>query len=143
MKLIKDIISSDLSWDRADPAPSETIQELVEKSALDLPDDYLEFLCLCNGGEGQLPADPFWFDIWQAQQVLALNEEYRIRENIPGFFAFGSNGGGELLVFETGKHRPWAVYVIPFFPMEKEYATRITPDFISFASMFGEEEGAG
>ena len=70
MKKIRDIINSDSLWDRESPASSDLIENLVLESGLQLPEDYLDFLRLSNGGEGELPVDPFWFQIWPAEEVL-------------------------------------------------------------------------
>ena len=65
---------------------------------MDLSEDYLCFLKLCNCGEDELPIDPYWFQIWSAEEVLEHNEGYQANKFLPGFFAFGSNGGGEMLL---------------------------------------------
>ena len=143
MKTISDIINSNLIWYREDPASPDDIEELVLKSGLQLPKDYIDFLKLSNGGEGELPVDPYWFQIWSADEVLEHNEGYQVKEYLPGFFAFGSNGGGELLAFDTRKEGAWPVYMVPFIPMDESGAQKVSPDFLSFAEMFGIEEREG
>jgi len=139
METIKDIINSDLHWDRESPASSESIEDFVSKSGLNLPGDYLEFLRLSNGGEGELPVDPYWFQIWPAEDVLEHNEEYQVKEILPGFFAFGSNGGGEMLAFDIRNQGSWRVYMIPFIPMDESDAQEVASDFLSFIQLFGIE----
>ena len=143
MKTISDIINSDLPWDREKPAPSHSIENLVSKSGLQLPEDYLDFLRLSNGGEGELPVDPYWFQIWRAEEVLKLNERYQVNSYVPGFFAFGSNLGGEMLAFDTRKHGSWPVYMIPFITMDESDAKKVASDFLSFAQLLGIEEKEG
>ena len=63
MKTINEIINSDLPWSREKPASFEEIEDIASKSGFDLPKDYLEFLSLSNGGDGELPVDPYWFQI--------------------------------------------------------------------------------
>jgi len=143
MKKISDIIHSDLPWNRENPASHDTIENLVVKSGLQLPKDYLDFLRLSNGGEGELPVDPFWFQIWPVDEVLEHNEGYRVKQHLPGFFVFGSNGGGEMLAFNIREHGSWPVYMIPFIPMDESDAKKVAPDFLSFAEMLGIEDKEG
>jgi hypothetical protein len=143
MKTIKEIIESDLPWDREKSASPEAINSLASNSGLNLPKDYLDFLSLSNGGEGELPVDPYWFQIWSAENVLEHNEGYQVAQFLPGFFAFGSNGGGEMLAFDTRKDGAWPVYMIPFVPMEEADAREVASEFLSFAQLFGIEEENG
>ncbi len=46
-------------------------------------------------------ADPGWFQVWPADQVVELNRGYEVCENLPGFFGIGSSGGGELLASDA------------------------------------------
>jgi hypothetical protein len=143
MNTISNIINSDLPWDRENPASTDSIESLVSRSGLKLPKDYLDFLRMSNGGEGELPVDPYWFQIWPAEEVLEHNEGYQVSTNVPGFFAFGSNGGGELLAFDTREHVSWPVYMIPFVPMDESDAKKVASDFLSFAELLGIEEDEG
>jgi hypothetical protein len=143
MKTIKEISESDLPWDREESANPEAINTLASKSGLNLPKDYLDFLSLSNGGEGELPVDPYWFQIWSAENVLEHNEGYQVAQFLPDFFAFGSNGGGEMFAFDTRKDGAWPVYMIPFVPMEEAGAKKVASDFLSLAQLFGIEEKNG
>jgi len=122
------------------PASEDSIRALKNNCEWDLPADYLSFLRLSNGGDGELGIDPGWFQIWPAEEVLPLNEGYEIHTNIPGFFGFGSNGAGELLAFETRAPHSGAVYMIPFVAMEESDAIKIADDFLTFAHAFGSLE---
>jgi hypothetical protein len=124
-------------WDRMPPADERSIGNLLANCKLDLPADYLSFLRLSNGGEGELPAEPRWFQIWPAEESLKANNDYNVQEFVPGFFGFGSGGGGELLAFDTRTAQPWKVYMIPFAPMQEEYAIEIAGSFIAFISAVG------
>ena len=39
--------------------------------------------------------------MWPVEEVIELNHEYSVPEFFPGYFAFGSDGGGEILAFEV------------------------------------------
>ena len=71
--------------------------------------------------EGELSVDPLWYAIWEPENIEEYNQDYKIKEYAPGFIAFGSNGGGELLVInEQG-----VVYSLPAVGMAPEYAEKI------------------
>jgi hypothetical protein len=128
-------------WQRAAPADSDAVEALRTRMP-DLPAAYLAFLRVSNGGEGELPVSPFWFQLWSAADVASLNEEYKTAEFIPGFVGFGSSGGGELLAFGVRPDIQGRVFAIPFIPMTEEEAQEIAPDFLAFAQQFGRTEPA-
>ena len=57
-------------------------------------------------------------------------------EALPGFFGFGSNGGGELLAFELSSPEA-PVFMVPFIPLEATEAVLVAPSFLAFVSLFG------
>lgn len=57
-------------------------------------------------------------------------------DRLPGFLGFGSNGGGELLAFDT-RVQPWKVCMIPFIPLDESESIVIAPDFVSLSRHFG------
>lgn len=125
---------------RPDPPASEgAIQKLLTDCRLALPVAYLNQLRQSNGGEGDLALDPCWVCFWSAEQVVEWNKDYEVAEYLPGFFGFGSNGGGELLAFKVSDSGDWPIYMIPFVPMEAEYAERIAEDFEEFRNAIGYE----
>lgn len=126
-------------WERAAPADPSSLDKLMHDSGLELPDDYLDFLRHSNGGSGRLAIEPGWFEVWPAEDVLSLHQDYATDEFIPGFWGFGSSGGGELLAFEINhsKGRPWPVVMIPFVPMSVEQAVVIAEDFTALVRGMG------
>ncbi len=98
-----------------------------------LPADYLAFLALSDGGEGELPLDPGWFSLWPATEVATLNATYELATYLPGYTGFGSNGGGELLAFAPDGQ----VVMVPFVPMDPADAVVIAPTFSQLVAAFG------
>jgi hypothetical protein len=139
MSIVNLLGDSKAIWIRNPPAATDVIQDLVSKCAIDLPEVYLEFLRFSNGGEGEFGVEPGWFQIWPAEQVIQLNEGYEVATNVPGFFAFGSNGAGEMLVFDTRSGQPWSNAMIPFIPMQSDKAKTIALDFEAFVRQMGKE----
>ena len=67
-----------------------------------MPGDYAEFMMSYNGGEGFIGSN--YLQLWKAQDIIALNEEYNVDEFAPGYFVFGSNGGGTAFAFHKQTH---------------------------------------
>jgi len=130
-------------WRGNPPASEFTIQKLLTDCGLKLPAAYLDQLRLSNGGEGDLAVEPGWVCFWPAEEVVKLNKNYEVGEFIPGFFWFGSNGGGELLAFKVKDSANWPIYMIPFIPMEEEYAEVVAEDFETFKDAIGYEHRDG
>ena len=128
-QLVRD---SSAEWSRQPPAESRTVQQL-EAALPTLPADYLAFLRLSNGGAGELGIEPGWFQLWPAEDVSSLNREYAVREFLPAYVGFGSDGGGELLAFTPRGE----VVAVPFIPMDASEARIIAPSFRQLAALFG------
>ncbi len=69
--------------------------------------------------------------------VLANNREYQLTEFLPGFFGFGSNGGGELLALDCRGRPPWPVNMVPFIPLDAAEAQPVAADFGGFVRLLG------
>lgn len=61
-----------------------------------LPAAYFRMLTRLNGWEGFLGAN--YVVLFDAATAARATDEYQIPEYRPGYFALGSNGGGEILV---------------------------------------------
>jgi SMI1/KNR4 family protein SUKH-1 len=90
-----------------------------------------------NGGEGDLGAEPGWIAFWPAEEVIALNDGYEVAQWLPGFFGIGSNGGGELIAFDTRGGEPYPVVMVPFDCMDVAEAVHIAASFESFRELIG------
>ena len=75
--------------------------------------------------EGELSVHPLWYILWEPENIAAYNKEYEVAEYAPGFTAFGSSGGNELLVVnKTGE-----IFTIPAICMEAQYAEKVASNF--------------
>lgn len=93
-----------------------------------LPDEYVRY---CSGDgpkEGGLSVDPGWFQLWPVGQVEQLNRDYHVKEFVPDYFGFGSNGGGELLAFDSRGR----VSMIPFISMSADEAKPVADSWSEF-----------
>jgi hypothetical protein len=127
-------------WNRRAPASDATIQSLIAQCDFTLPPEYLSFLRYSSGGEGSLCIEPWYFRLCPAEEVIAYNRGYRVAEFLPGYFAIGSNGGGEMLAIREQEGSPCPVYMVPFIPMADSDAVQITHDFEMFAMALGRDE---
>lgn len=81
--------------------------------------------------EGELSIEPLWYQIWEPDRIPEYNSDYGVAEFAPGYMAFGSNGGGELLVVnENG-----AIFSLPAIGMEDKYAVKISDNFTDFRQL--------
>jgi hypothetical protein len=122
------------TWRGGIAAPAAALAAL-EATYPGLPVDYLQHVREDDGAEGELDAEPGWIALWPVAEVARLNAGYELSRWLPGFLGFGSNGGGELFVFDT-RALPWRICMVPFIPMEESDAVEIAPDFASLASHF-------
>lgn len=74
-----------------------------------------------------------------AEEVVAYNQGYNVEEFLPGWFAIGSNGGGEMLAIRKRDGSPCPVYMVPFIPMAESDAIQIAHDFEMFAMALGRD----
>lgn len=119
------------------PASPEALRRLASAAPVALPLEYLDLLASSNGGEGELGVEPGWFQLWPAEEVMELNRGYCVPEFLPGFFGFGSNGGGELLAFDLRGGPPYRVTMVPFIPMDADEAVTIAENFAEFVAALG------
>ena len=109
-----------------------TIGSLIASCAFELPESFIRFHRQYGAVEGELRIPPYWFQLWSARDLLQANRDYKVQVFLPGWFAFGSSGGGEMLAFYTREPQPWKVYVIPFLAMTEAEARAIAEEFESF-----------
>ncbi len=99
-----------------------------------LPPAYLAYLQENGAFEGYLSeGPPFGGEssvvLFAANEIQQVNDDYQVDEYADGFVAFGSNGGGELYVFDEAG----AVYVMPEVGMEPSSALFAASSFSEFA----------
>jgi hypothetical protein len=103
-----------------------------------LPESYFAFLKASNGAEGDLGVQPGWVVVWPAEEALEATIQYQLPEYLPGYFAFGGNGGGELFVFLIeGNSIERPVYMVPAIGMAATELQQIAPSFDEFQSHIG------
>jgi len=127
-----------MTWVRSQPASLESVARLEAMAGFKLPPAYLNHLRQVGGGEGELDVDPGWIQFWSAEEVVELNGAYEVRQNIPGFFGFASNGGGELLAFDLREEGDPPVVMVPFIPMSVTEARHVANTFEELRGRLGD-----
>lgn len=117
------------NWHPEAPASDAAIEQLIADCPMQLPEAYLAFLRLSNGGTAELSETPWAADFWAAEDIIALNDDYGVGESAPGFLAFGSNMGEEMLVFDKRHGAASAIYFISWAEPSKEDVLRVADSF--------------
>jgi hypothetical protein len=137
--LLEILSDSTAGWTRHPPATEAAIQALAANCEFALPEEYLSFLRYSNGGEGLLCIEPGYFRLCSAEEVPGYNQGYNVEEFLPGWFAIGSNGAGEMLMIRKRDGSPCPVYMVPFIPMAASEVIQIAHDFEMFAMALGRD----
>jgi hypothetical protein len=128
-------------WRPEAPATSAAIASLRDGSPCELPESYFAQLLSSNGGEGELSVEPGWIAIWPAENVLKYNKVYSVAENVPGFFGFASDGGGELFAFDLRTGTPLPVARVSFVPMDARTSVKVAASFDDLREKLGRCRG--
>jgi hypothetical protein len=137
--LLEILSDSTAGWTRHPPATDAAIDALTANCDFALPEEYLAFLRYSNGGEGCLCIEPWYFQLWSTAEDIEYNRGYNVEEFLPGWFAIGSSGGGEMLAICKRDGSPCPVYMVPFIPMAESDAVQIAHDFEIFAMALGRD----
>ena len=80
-------------------APSDKdIRGFLGDIDFELPEGFMEFFSQSNGA--LINGKSVYIELWPLTDMVKLNKGYEVDEYAPGFFIFGSNGGGTAYFFE-------------------------------------------
>ena len=126
---------------------SPSVATQPEVNSWVLPQDYVEFLSLTNGGEGWIGSN--YIILNRFEELQSANQQLSFQEHLPDLFAFGSDGGDELFAFDFGRQPPQIVMVPVIFDAEdvvvvagsfREFLERLErEDITDFLSSSSEE----
>lgn len=97
-----------------------------------LPIEYTQYIERHGGFEGFTSGEPGYVELWSLQDLPGNNADIQIQELAPGFVAFASNGGGEVLAFDLSG----SVFMLPLIGMEARYALPVADSFSELAARF-------
>jgi hypothetical protein len=79
------------------PAPQDTtLKQFQNHVPPNLPRTYVRFMEACNGARGKIPYDTGYIEFFTLDEVIERSSV----GSLPGFFAFGTDGGDGLFVFD-------------------------------------------
>jgi hypothetical protein len=79
------------------------VKQFYEHAPPNLPRTYVRFLEACDHARGKIPYDTGYIEFFSVDRVLDENAAHKVPESLPGFFAFGTDGGDELYLFDLRK----------------------------------------
>jgi hypothetical protein len=123
-------------WRPAPGAAPEEIDRLVQALPFTLPGDYVAFLRLTNGGEGEFALAPLWFQLFDVACAIEMWNSPHHRKYYPRHFFFGSNGGLESIAMDMTGVAPWPVVMLDLVA-GLESSVTIAPSFTDFLSHVG------
>jgi hypothetical protein len=101
---------------------------------LKIPEIYLAYLNSEKPKEGFLTSDPGYFQLWPFQDIVEMNQKYKISEFTENYIAFGSNGGDEMFAFDENGN----ISMIPFIGMSSVNAIKIAKSWDDFEKLIEE-----
>jgi hypothetical protein len=135
------IFDETADWDRKAGCDDAELAVLIKEAPVRLPDDYLEFLRLSNGGDGRLGVSPFWFSIAPAQEVIELNRRNEQATYYPDLYLFGQCDGN-LFAFDLRHPFPWPLVAIDYLDSRRECVDRLGATFTEFVAHLGRSSSA-
>ena len=77
----------------------------------------------------------------KAEELLTFNRDLEVGEYAPGFFMFGSDGGGEGFAFDT-RSSPYRVVIVPFIGMSIEDGIVVAESFLGLLEKMMQTDGS-
>ena len=103
-----------------------------------LPEAYFQFLHDHDGVDCELGIDPGWVVIYPTNEALVATDQFQMPTFLPGHFAFGGNGAGEVFVFPLERStNECPVYMVPTVGMSVDELIEISPSFEVFEQQIG------
>ena len=124
----------------ATQASEREMARLRQQAPTDTPAEYYELLRSTNGGECDIPVQPWLLVLWSAGEVAEHNTGHEVERWWPGLFGIGTNGGGEMFAFDARDVCPWPVVVVPLTGGTLDDVRVVAPDFESFIKMLGRSD---
>jgi hypothetical protein len=115
-------------------ATAKDVDKLVAHFG-DVPADYLELVQTMTEVEFEYKTGQY-LRIWSPSGCQQMDEDYEIRENLPGAFPLGDDGGA-LLYFHDGTQGP-GIYIVDFGVLDTEGSTWVATSLSAIL-----EEGSG
>ncbi len=97
-----------------------------------LPDAYRDFMVRHEPFEGDTAGRAGYIAMWPLAEVDPANADFEVPARAPGFTAFASDGGGELLAFDARGQ----VWLLPMVGLAADQARFVAASFEELAGTF-------
>jgi hypothetical protein len=81
----------------------------------------------------ELDCQPFACEFWPVALLGTYNAEYRVSRYAPGYFGFGTNGGGEMFAIAPDGR----IVCVPFIGMSPEAELYVAASWADFEQILG------
>jgi cell wall assembly regulator SMI1 len=129
MKTIEEILKK-YDWPTSTTSDKTDLVDIEREIGFDLPDDYKDFLLRHAGHETQIGEE--YIKLWDKDDLLSLNQDYKIFENLSGTIGIGDNGAGEFIGIEKLVDGGLRIVLTPFIDLDKQYHIEVGQSFTDF-----------
>lgn len=140
-ELARILATLDLDPPVTDDALARLTSHVATTYGVDLPEDYVTFLRLADGADGELEnGAPVVF--WKAALLPQVNEESETERWMPGMFIVGSDAGDALYGIDLRPDAPPERYVETFDVMEWDYVMWRGRSFLELLQYLGQPQAS-
>lgn len=125
-----DEILKKYNWPTRTISDKADFLDIEREIEFELPDDYKDFLLKHGGHETQIGEE--YVKLWDNNDLLPLNQDYKIFETLPGTIGIGDNGAGEFIGIEKLNDGRLRIVLTPFIDLDKQYHIEIGNSFTDF-----------
>lgn len=129
MKTTDEILKK-YNWPTRTTSDKTDLLYIEREIGFELPTDYKDFLLSHSGHETQIGEE--YVRLWDKDELLSLNQGYRILENLPETIGIGGNGAGEFIGIEKLDGGGLRIVLTPFIDLDKQYHIEVGNSFTDF-----------
>ena len=96
---MEEILEKMKTMELEEPADSITLKKFEKEFNISLPEEYLQFMLLHNGGEGPI-GEYGYLAIFGTEEIAEFYQESSLKDVLAGFFIFASDRSGYLYAFD-------------------------------------------
>jgi hypothetical protein len=124
------------NWTPWPPASEAAIERLQKRVPFDLPEEYIDLLRFCEGGDGDLDLPPLMFRMDSIDESISHNDVWKREGVYSGFWFFGGNGGGDSIAFDLRVGPPHPMVMIDCIAGD-DSAVRMAANIAEFIKKIG------
>lgn len=118
------------NWPPRTTSDKTNLVDIEKGIGFQLPGDYRNFLLRYRGHETQIGEE--YIKLWGIDDLLRLNQDYKILENLSATIGIGSNGAGEFIGIEKPDDDQPRIILTPFIDLDEQLHIEIGKSFTDF-----------